>query len=107
MNPAEAFASVFDAEGRMRILDGMRYYKKTEAQNNMPRFVVSMKEPVDRACLQRAAEKAMARYRMQRMVVVQDGARFYLKENKRRPIVHVDDGRRHGKQWAYDMDRLP
>lgn len=86
---------LFDAEGRMRILDGMRYYKKTENENNVPRFVVNMKENVDRACLQAAAEKAFARFRVQRMTVVRDAARFYLKENLRPPIVHEDDGSRH------------
>lgn len=91
----EVFAEQFDAQGRMRILDGMRYYKKTEEENNMPRLVLRMTEPVDKECLQYAAEKVFMRYRVCRLVVDKDDARFYLKENTRKPVVHKNDGTRY------------
>lgn len=95
MNRHGIDSRLFDAEGRMPILDGMRYYKKTREENNVPRFLVTMKADVDRSCLQHAAEKAMGRFRVQRMRVVQDAARFYLQENPAPPVVHADDGSRH------------
>lgn len=81
------FSNPFDEQGRMRILDGMRYYKKTAEENNMTRSVIRMKDPIDEACLQYAAEKAFERFRVFRFTVVGDDARFYLKENKRKPVV--------------------
>ena len=58
------FENQFDPHGRMRILAGMRYYKKMDAQNNVPRCIVRLKENVDAACLQHAAEAALARHRV-------------------------------------------
>lgn len=95
MKKTEIAKSLFDSQGRMRIYDGMRYYKKTEEENNMPRFVIHMADPVDIACLQKAAEKAMDRYCVQRLVVCQDDVRFYLRENLRKPTVHIYNGRGH------------
>lgn len=86
---------LFDNRGRMRIVDGMRYYKKTSTQNNMPRFVVHMDAPVDCETLKHAAKKAMARHRVFRLTVVKDEAEFFLTVNEREIIVHQDDGSRH------------
>ncbi len=86
---------LFDNRGRMRIADGMRYYKKTDEQNNMPRFVVEMDEPVDCECLHRAAKKALARHRVFRLTVVRDHTQFFLTTNDQEPIVHQEDGNRH------------
>ncbi|MBE6032871.1 MAG: hypothetical protein E7224_06725 [Clostridiales bacterium] len=79
---------LFDEEGRMAIIDGMRYYKKTQDQNNMVRFFVELDEPVDPECLAYGAKKAFARIRILRMVVVSDGKCFYLKENHAEPAIH-------------------
>ena len=46
----------------MRILAGMRYYKKTEDENNMPRTTLLLKEEVDPACLEYAAQMTFPRY---------------------------------------------
>ncbi len=89
------FKNLFDSEGKMHILDGMRYYKKTDEQNNMPRFVIKLKEPVNKECLEYAAEIAMKRHRVFSMIVVCDDKRFYLKQHDRKPIVHLDDGSRY------------
>lgn len=89
------FENLFDSEGKMRIIDGMRYYKKTDEQNNMVRCIIKLKEPVDKACLEYAAELAMKRLRVFSMIVVCDDNRFYLKRNDRKPIVHFDDVTRH------------
>lgn len=87
--------ALFDQNGRMRIMDGMRYYKKTDKENNMPRFVITLDEVVDRNCLQYAAELAMKRFCVQRLTVVQDEERFYLKKNHKKPVVHQEDGSQH------------
>jgi len=89
------FEQLFDNRGRMRISDGMRYYKKTDEQNNMPRFVVEMNELVDCDCLNRAAQKALERHRVFRMTVVSDSAEFFLTTNDQEPLVHHEDGQRH------------
>lgn len=89
------FANQFDAEGKMRILDGMRYYKKTKKQNNMPRIVVTLEEPVSEECLQYATELALRRCRIFSFVVIQDDKYFYLKQNTAKPVVHLDDGKQH------------
>lgn len=86
---------LFDEFGRMQILDGMRYYKKTQEENNMPRFVITMTEKIDRECLQYAAKTAMQRFCVQRLVVESDESRFYLKQNFQEPVVHLDNGERH------------
>lgn len=79
----------------MRIFDGMRYYKKTETQNNMPRVRVTLKETVDHECLQSAAERTLERIRLFRMVVISDEKRFYLEENHEKPVVHLENGAQH------------
>lgn len=86
---------LFDELGRMQILDGMRYYKKTQEENNMPRFVITMTEKIDRECLQSAAITAMQRFCVQRLVVEPNESRFYLKQNLQEPVVHLDNGERH------------
>ena len=58
----EKFQNQFDEQGRMRILAGMRYYKKTEDENNMPRTTLLLKEEVDPACLEYAAQMTFPRY---------------------------------------------
>ena len=70
------FDEQFDQYGRMRIPDGMRYYKKTDAQNNVPRYVIRLNETVDHICLQHAAEVAMVRHCASRLTVVRDDMRF-------------------------------
>ena len=79
---------LFDEEGRMAIIDGMRYYKKTQDQNNMVRFFVELDEAIDPECLAYGVKKAFARNRIFRMVVVSDGKCFYLKENHAEPVIH-------------------
>ena len=86
---------LFDEFGRMQILDGMRYYKKTQEENNMPRFVITMTEEIDRECLQYAAKVAMQRFCVQRLVTDADESRFFLKQNLQEPVVHLDNGERH------------
>jgi len=95
MQPTFIHEPLFDDKGRMRILDGMRYYKKTKNENNMPRFVITMNDPVDEECLQYAAELAMKRCCVLRLVVAADEERFYLKQNHKKPVVHKEDGRQH------------
>lgn len=91
----EEFGNQFDSEGKMRIIDGMRYYKKNDTQNNIPRCIIKLKEPVDKECLEYAAEVAMKRHRVFRLTVVRDDKRFYLKTNDKKPVVHLDDEGRH------------
>lgn len=77
------------------VLDGMRYfYSKTDECNFFPRLEITMTEPVNLDALQIAAERTMARYRVFRLVPVHDQQRFYLVDNKKKPIVHVYDGQR-------------
>ncbi len=89
------FETLFDRQGKMRIVDGMRYYKKNDTQNNMVRCIIKLKDEVDKACLEYAAEIAMKRHRVFSFVVVSDEKRFYLKTNDKKPIVHFDDGSRY------------
>lgn len=89
------FMNQFDKNGNMQIIDGMRYYKKTDLENNVPRFSISLDEPVSETCLQYAAKMAMERCRTFRLVVVADESSFYLRENTKEPIVHKDTGKRH------------
>lgn len=91
----DKFTNQFDAEGKMRILDGMRYYKKTETENNMPRMVVTLDEPVSVECLRYATELAFRRCRIFSFVVVQDDKFFYLKQNTATPVIHQYDGKQH------------
>ena len=95
VHPGELFRNLFDENGKMRIIDGMRYYKKTDEQNNMPRFVVCMDEDIDADCLERAAQAALDRHRVFRLSVIQDEKRFYLKTNHSKVVIHPDDGCRH------------
>lgn len=94
-HPVSFFDNLVDQEGRIHIIDGMRYYKKTDEQNNVPRFVVHMDAPVDEACLTRAAQTALDRHRVFRLSVVQDAKRFYLVTNNGEAVIHPDDGSRH------------
>ena len=88
------FQNLFDAEGRMKILAGMRYYKKTRDENNMPRTSIVLKDPVDKECLEYAAGKALPRFKVHRFKVVGDEYRYYLKLNDAPAIVHENDGTR-------------
>lgn len=88
------FQNQFDAEGRMKILAGMRYYKKTRDENNMPRTSIVLKEPVDKECLEYAARTALPRFKVHRFKVVGDEYRYYLKLNEAPAIVHQNDGTR-------------
>ena len=85
------FTNQFDNQGRMRILDGMRYYKKTLEENNMVRFTFTMKEPIELECMQYATEKAFERFRVFRLTVVNDHERYYLRENNVKPVVRQID----------------
>lgn len=88
--------SLFDSRGNMPILDGMRYfYTKTDDCSFLPAMELTMADPVDLPCLQSAVEAAMARFRVFRLVVVQEGESYYLRDNPEKPIVHVHDGSRH------------
>lgn len=88
------FERQFDGLGRMRILDGMRYYKKTETQNNVPRGTIRMQDAIDPQCLEHAARAAFARHRVFRLRVVRDDTRLYLADNTEDVVVHPDDDRR-------------
>lgn len=77
----------------MRIYDGMRYYKKTDTQNNMPRTTIQLKDHVDEEILQYAAEMTFKRYRLFRMRVVADENRLYLQEGDGVPVVQLYDGK--------------
>lgn len=90
----DRFSDLFDEQGRMRIFDGMRYYKKTAGQNNMGCFKLILTEPVDRECLLHALRITLDRHRVFRLVVDHDDRMFYLKENRAEPVVHFDDGSR-------------
>lgn len=90
----DIFSNLFDKNGKMRIIDGMRYYKKTDEQNNMPRFVVYMDEDIDADCLKRAVQTALDRHRVFRLIVIQDEKRFYLMTNHSDGVIHPDDGSR-------------
>ncbi|MBQ9930811.1 MAG: hypothetical protein IJO79_00485 [Firmicutes bacterium] len=79
---------LFDEEGRMAIIDGMRYYKKTQDQNNMVRFCVELDEAVDPECLAYGVRKALRRLRIFRLAVVSDEKRFFLKEHHGDPVIH-------------------
>lgn len=88
----DRFSNLFDDKGRMKILDGMRYYKKTCKQNNMVCSKIVLKEPVDPECLQYAAQVAMGRLRVFRLSVTGDKQFLYLTENMQTPVIHFDDG---------------
>lgn len=90
----ERFSALFDEQGRMRIHDGMRYYKKTHEENNMVCVKVALKEPVDPEFLLHAFEETLNRLRVFRLVAETDGKVFYLRENRAAPVVHLDDGSR-------------
>lgn len=90
----ERFDNLLDAKGRMRIHDGMRYYKKTADQNNMVCSKVVLKDPVDRDALQHAFETTVKRLRVFRLCVDRDERRFFLRENCRPPVVQHDRGQR-------------
>lgn len=61
----------------------------------MARCIIKLKDEVDKACLEYAAEIAMRRHRVFSFVVVSDEKRFYLKTNDKKPVVHFDDGSRY------------
>ncbi len=88
------FQNLFDEKGRMKILAGMRYYKKTVDENNMPRTSVILNEPVDQACLEYAVQTALPRFKVHRFKVVGDEHRYYLQLNDAPPVVHQNDGSR-------------
>ena len=78
------------------ILDGIRYfYSKIENCNFVPRLEITMADPVILPFLQTAAEKAMDKYRIFRYVVKSNEHEYYLTDNIRQPVVHVDDETRH------------
>ena len=89
------FFDLFDENGRMAISDGMRFYKKTDEQNNMVRFVIKLKDTVDEKNLLFAAQKAMERHCTLRLVVENDGVRFYLKDNREKAVIHQNDNSRY------------
>ena len=84
------FENQFDSQGRMRILDGMRYYKKTNEQNNAPRLAIKLKEAVDEKCLEYAANIAMKRHKVFSMQVVGDEKRYYLELVNKKVAVQRD-----------------
>ena len=86
---------LFDSEGKIKITDGMRYYKKTDEQNNMVRFIIKLKMPVNKDALLYAFEKSLNRHRTFRFTVVSDEKNYYLKENNQKPVVHFNDGKRY------------
>lgn len=88
------FQNQFDSAGRMRILAGMRYYKKTQDENNMPRTSIVFHDPVDPDCLEYAVRTALPRFKVHRFKVVGDEYRYYLKLNDAPPVVHLNDGTR-------------
>lgn len=90
----EKFKNLFDEQGRMRILAGMRYYKKTADENNMPRFAFVFKEPIDAECLEYAVKKAFPRFKVHCMKVTGDENRLYLELNDRPPVLQKNDGTR-------------
>ena len=75
----------------MRILAGMRYYKKTADENNMPRFAFVFKEPIDAECLEYAVKKAFPRFKVHCMKVTGDENRLYLELNDRPPVLQKND----------------
>ena len=84
------FEKQFDSQGRMRILDGMRYYKKTDEQNNAPRLAIKLKEAVDEKCLEYAANIAIKRHKIFSMQVVGDDKRYYLEPVNKNITVQRD-----------------
>lgn len=87
--------SMFDNLGRIKIVDGMRYYKKTNDENNMTRVFIELKKQVDPDALLYAFEKALKRHRVFRFIVVSDDKYFYLKENDEKPVIHLNTGDRY------------
>lgn len=78
------------------ILDGMRYfYSKTEDCNFVPRLEITMIGPINLSQLQIAAERAMNRYRLFRLIIKKDEHHYYLTDSSMCPVVHVDKGERH------------
>ncbi len=100
------FQNLFDEKGRMEIFAGMRYYKKTEDENNMPRLVVRLKEVVDEACLKSALEETLPRFRVHAMKVVTDRERCYLMVNEAPPVLHKNDGTRQTVGGAFNNGYL-
>lgn len=85
-----------DNGNHIPILDGIRYfYSKIENCNFVPRLEITMTDPVILPFLQTAAEKAMDKYRIFRCVVKSNEYEYYLTDNNRQPVVHVDDETRH------------
>ena len=79
-NSDKIFDILVDKQGRIKVTYGMRYYKKTNEQNNMVRFIIKLKSNVDKDALLYAFEKALNRHRTFRFVVVSDDKNYYLKE---------------------------
>lgn len=81
---------------KIPILDGMRcFYSRTANCNFVPRLEITMSDTVVHPYLQSAAEIAMSRYRVFRLVVKNDEYGYYLVDNNKPPIVHIDNGMRH------------
>lgn len=94
-NNNSKFMNLFDENGHMKIYEGMRFYKKTEEQNNMVRLWLKLKETVNEDSLSYAAVKTMERHRTFRLVVKNDGKCYYLEDNQREPVVHKNDSSRY------------
>lgn len=79
----------FRLNEKMEILDGMYFYRDISRQiDYVCRYVITLKEPVDVACLQNALENAVRKHSIFQLKVIRDDENFYLVRNTCVPIVH-------------------
>ena len=91
----DRFNNLLDEHSRMKIYNGMRYYKRTRDENNMIRVPITMKEPVDRNILETALHRTLPRFPLICMQVISDNSRYSLQKCCGSPMVYKNDGARH------------